>query len=471
MLSLLAMLTGNMNWVYGLLVVLPTLFLIGNPSALLVITLMLHASMLTFPGAPENMNLFLASALLLTVAAIARQVLRPRAFPAMGASEWCALSLSGVLLLTASIRGFGLRMFGGEGWGGAVYVQLTIGVAMLLAARSVSMTLVQWRYALYGLCVFSVIPTAAYAINAASGGSFSDSLSLFISFSGGAQSYLRGIETGNELTRLQIANVSSMYVFLLALLLLGELRSRRFAAGLAILVALVLCGISGHRISLVYTLLLFFIYALLDARRPFIARLRNPMIWGTVVVVALLGLLAPYLPSAFQRALTWIPFAHVSDITSADAEGTSLWRFELWRMLLREAPQYLWVGKGYVFSFSEYASIFSTSTANQYESFIITHNYHNGLLSLLIDLGLPGLVIGLGYIAAVAVRETRRLYYVWPNTVLHNYHRIVLAAFLAQAIVFVGFAGGVQSFMSLFVLALIADGLFHSAQKTPPTKH
>ncbi|MEI7435257.1 MAG: O-antigen ligase family protein, partial [bacterium] len=211
--------------------------------------------------------------------------------------------------------------------------------------------------------------------------------------------------------------------------------------------------------------------ALLDARRPFIARLRNPMIWGTVVVVALLGLLAPYLPSAFQRALTWIPFAHVSDITSADAEGTSLWRFELWRMLLREAPQYLWVGKGYVFSFSEYASIFSTSTANQYESFIITHNYHNGLLSLLIDLGLPGLVIGLGYIAAVAVRETRRLYYVWPNTVLHNYHRIVLAAFLAQAIVFVGFAGGVQSFMSLFVLALIADGLFHSAQKTPPTKH
>ena len=60
----------------------------------------------------------------------------------------------------------------------------------------------------------------------------------------------------------------------------------------------------------------------------------------------------------------------------------------MWREVLPQIPQYLLVGKGYTFSAAEQAELMSRNI----ESFELVGDYHNGPLSVILPLGIPGVI-------------------------------------------------------------------------------
>ena len=79
-------------------------------------------------------------------------------------------------------------------------------------------------------------------------------------------------------------------------------------------------------------------------------------LWRTRFLPVLIGvgmlsgvalfMFADHLPLAAQRAVSFLP-VKVDAGAKADAEGSAEWRFEMWRLLVPQIPQYLLLGKGY----------------------------------------------------------------------------------------------------------------------------
>jgi hypothetical protein len=86
-----------------------------------------------------------------------------------------------------------------------------------------------------------------------------------------------------------------------------------------------------------------------------------------------------------------------------DAQGTSEWRFKIWRDTWPKVPQYLLLGKGYSLSQEDFdmiqggtfASMGASHLDASNEALAISSDFHNGPLSTLIPFGLWG---GIGMI-------------------------------------------------------------------------
>jgi hypothetical protein len=78
-----------------------------------------------------------------------------------------------------------------------------------------------------------------------------------------------------------------------------------------------------------------------------------------------------------------------------DAVSTLDWRVQIWKTVVPDVPKYLFLGKGYGFSGTDY---YLTQEAVRrglyvaYEDTLVSGNYHNGILTLLIPFGIFGLL-------------------------------------------------------------------------------
>jgi hypothetical protein len=288
---------------------------------------------------------------------------------------------------------------------------------------------------------------------------------FFVVPSFGERYFLMELTRGSEMARLQVANVASTYLFTLALLL-WKRPKRRVPAILLLGASFILMGISGHRIAAVFNVFLAFFYAFTDPRRNPISRIVNRVTVSGVLLLFCLALTARHLPLTFQRTLAWVPFADISEQAKADASTTSLWRLDLWKRVVREVPRYLLLGKGFAFS-SEDLMVASLASQQMYsmELFMAAHNYHNGVLALLMDLGLPGLLTG-GGILALAIRiHWRRTMDRWHSPELGHYHRVFLASFMANVAANLLISGALATFVTLFLWILIMEGLARTDER------
>jgi len=115
----------------------------------------------------------------------------------------------------------------------------------------------------------------------------------------------------------------------------------------------------------------------------------------------------------------------------------------MWTTLVAEIPEYFWIGKGYRIDATdlflvEWKQHFGY--AQDYEWAVVTGEYHNGPLSLIIPLGI------VGTLAYVAFWLTC-LRYLWNQRKhgppeLWNINTGLLAIFLARIFFFVGIHGG-----------------------------
>jgi O-antigen ligase len=273
--------------------------------------------------------------------------------------------------------------------------------------------------------------------------------------------YMKDLQAGGQFARLQIANVASQYTFILALLIFGHKRRAGPIVCFLITLAFVLAGISGNRVPLIYILVLIIFYNLFNLERRFLDSIRIPYVLVSLFVFVLVLVFARHLPMTFQRSLSFIPFIKVALEAKNSGLSTLGWRFDVWEAAIRLIPRYFWVGRGFAFSSADVTS-FSARTLSGSSSVditLLTGNYHNGLIGLIVDLGIFGFLTGMGFVFFAIRAERKNLRRNWMNPTLKSFHRVAFAGFMAHFLVYIVIGGGMGHIMTLFFWVLIMEGL------------
>lgn len=441
------------------------------PETILVLTIALFASDITIPRLPAGLNLFYLTAALISVllpvsAFISRRQVQSKWPPPV----LFLIIFAGVLIFTAALRGTGLQILGTKQWGGRIYIQLLIGVSVVLASRYVCLTENHWKHAVLGLFLFGLSGGIAQLIFTLSNGQIYQHLMLFEN-SGNVAPLIGSMRSSPEMLRIQNLSLAPAFFCMWALCIRPQgILSLLYRIALACIVVGSI-GIAGHRISLAYVALIPLIFHLIRPGGKIKKVLATSA--GIAAILFVFSLFATSLPLPFQRVLTLVPYAEVSPIVKADTAESAMWRLEIWKRVWEEVPNYLWLGKGFTFSGSDFA--LSYRAVNTWEATIRVaiecHNYHNGPLGLLLDLGILGLLSASCFMIAVCVRHSKLTRQAWKSAMLARFHVVFLSLFIAQTLIFWFLYGDMKSLIQLMVWFTVLEGLAQTDAhiKPPPS--
>jgi hypothetical protein len=366
-------------------------------------------------------------------------------------------SLTRPLLLLAAIAvatglmtgGFGARAMGSEHYGGSRYFALMAAIAgyFVLTSRRIPPS----RAGIYVACFFlSGLTSAIGNLAAAAGPQFYFLFSIFTS--GWATDQLaaqNAVSVGMvRIGGLMVAS-GAAYSYLLARFGIRGLLDLKRPWRLGFFMAAVAAGLfGGFRSYVALFALTFLVLFVLEGlhRTRYLPALLGVVLLGSVIVLPH----ANRLPMVTQRALSFLP-GRFDPIALRSAETTLDWRFEMWREVLPEVPRYLFRGKGFGFDSDDLylASIAQRRFQSEYLAGTITAgDYHNGPLSILIPLGIYGMIAFLWFLIA-GVRVLYRNYrYGSPD--YRNLNSLIMAAFIARALFFFTGFGALVSDMAVF---------------------
>jgi len=360
------------------------------------------------------------------------------------------LVLTGVVVATGLMTGgFGLRMTGSDQYGGKHYFYFLAAVAgyFVFTSRRIPPHQSGWYVSVYFLAGL----TSAIGILAALGGSklqylqliFSPALSLRETDFGES---LRGSESMLRVTELAVAG-AALYSYLLARFgisgVLDLTRPWRF-----LLLALAVAGglLSGYRSFTVLFAILFAILFFLEGLHR--TRLAPALLGVMLLSIAVVLPQADKLPMVVQRSLSFLPGKFDYE-ARRNAMASSEWRVDMWKLVLPEVPKALFRGRGWSVNAREFASTVGiTSREDRYASVIFSGNFHNGPLSVLIPFGLYGVIPFVWFLVAGLRMLHRNWKYGSPE--LYRVNTLLLAAFAARAIVFIGVYGALETDMAIF---------------------
>jgi hypothetical protein len=98
---------------------------------------------------------------------------------------------------------------------------------------------------------------------------------------------------------------------------------------------------------------------------------------------------------------------------------------------------------------------------------IITHNYHSGPLSLLIDLGVPGFVTGSLLAVGGLVKQWRRLSMPWVTPPLARLHAVLLASYAVELVRFFIIGGDASHVIVIFLVSqMLMDVIYRANLST-----
>jgi hypothetical protein len=129
------------------------------------------------------------------------------------------------------------------------------------------------------------------------------------------------------------------------------------------------------------------------------------------------------MPLSVQRAFSFLPLEGIDSAARMDASGTLDWRLTMWRIVAPEVPKYLLLGKGYGFSGTDYYLTHEAVRRGMYAAYedtLVTGNYHNGVLTLLIPFGLFGFVAFVWFCGAALNVLVKNFRYGDPQLRLFN---------------------------------------------------
>jgi hypothetical protein len=148
----------------------------------------------------------------------------------------------------------------------------------------------------------------------------------------------------------------------------------------------------------------------------------------------------------------------------ADAQGSLDWRIEMWKALLPQVPRHLLLGKGYAISQEDWQLIGSDSAFQNIDpaeqSLALSGDYHSGPLSVILPLGIWGVIAFLWLvIAGIWALNHNRLH---GDPALQTINTFLLTAFVAKTFVFIFVFGGLPSdiagFAGLLGLSISLNG-------------
>jgi hypothetical protein len=169
-----------------------------------------------------------------------------------------------------------------------------------------------------------------------------------------------------------------------------------------------------------------------------------------VLGVTVLAAFSDKLPYTFQRSMCFLPLKWNPEVVM-DAEGSSEWRFNIWRATWPKVPQYLLLGKGYGLSKEDYDMMgggefayFKASHINADEDALaISGDYHSGPLTTLMPFGIWGAIGILWLMGATFFVLYRNYKYGDPE--LQTYNIYLLAQCIVSIVGFLFIFGGFQN--------------------------
>ena len=347
------------------------------------------------------------------------------------------LCLLGVVLVTAlTTGGVGIKVFGGQSYGGKGYFIIAAAVVGYFAfsSQTIPRSRANWLVALFFLSgLTAVISNLAYM----AGPKFYFLYEMFPADLAMDQATAEaGI--GNNLVRITGLMWASqaLYGFFLARYgLRGLFDFARPWRPLFLLGSVGIILFAGFRSGVILFGLTFLILYWVEG------------LWKTrtsLWILAFLGLVAvgtvlfvDRMPLSVQRALSFLPIK-IDPVVRQTAQDSTAWRLEVWRAVWPEVPNYLFHGKGYALNpqelyLAEDSSVRDLESSHAAAAFV--GNYHNGPLSVVIPFGIYGVIAFLWFLG-VAMRVLYRNHR-YGDPELRKINAYLLAFFVAHTIFFV----------------------------------
>jgi len=399
------------------------------------------------PGSPRLWMLLAGMSLVLTVlgSALDRRI-RLQHVPVVA---WTLMAFLAVVLATAVMRGgIGIKSLGGQTYGGKKYVYIITAVVGYFALSAMRVPVEKaFRY-MAGYCLGTItlaMSNVAYMLGPAF-------YWLFLLFPVElAMDQASADFFGGPLRRLNGIGFAMVGPFCLMLITWGVrgLLDWRRPWRLGIFACILAISLLGGFRSLIGLYGLLFVIQFSIER---LWRTRHTINVGLAALLAAAALVAfsRQLPVTIQRSISFLPL-DIDPHARYDAETSSEWRFQMWRLLWQQVPQYLWVGKGFALDPTDLYFVQESlrrGFIQSYEGAMISGEFHSGPLSLLINFGLPGTVTFIAFLGAGwhVVRRNHR--HSPPELLAIN--RFVHAFYLCRVCFFFGVYGDVGLDLAYF---------------------
>ena len=218
--------------------------------------------------------------------------------------------------------------------------------------------------------------------------------------------------------------------------------------GVAYVFFLGLSMLGGHRIAVLIPVLVFLIQ--LVAEGLLFTRYSAYVASISVLVLVSLIVVSDKLPLSIQRALSFLP-GQKSVLVLKDAQGTFDWRWEMWMTVLPQVPEHFWTGRGFLYSPTEQniAQIGAMSSVfSSYEAALVEGTFHQGILTLLIPLGITTLV-GFFWFVSLGLRITWRNYRFGDEAIKHI-NLFIFSILASRVLIYLLFYGQFETDMQVF---------------------
>jgi hypothetical protein len=226
----------------------------------------------------------------------------------------------------------------------------------------------------------------------------------------------------------------------------------------------------GFRSALLLLLITFAILFVLEGLH------RTKYLFAVVAAVITVSIailpMAHKLPLSVQRTLSVLPLPLNLDPTAKmSADASSQWRIEMWKQVVPEIPKYLFAGKGYALDpreIPETDPAFKRGTSDQnWSGALVSGDYHNGPLTIIIPFGIYGGVAFVWFIVACHRLLWRYLKTGPPS--LRNINALILAVFAARAFEFFFIFGALYSDIASFAGLIGLSVALNAAVPVPAT--
>jgi hypothetical protein len=241
-----------------------------------------------------------------------------------------------------------------------------------------------------------------------------------------------------------------------------------------LLFTMVVVALSGFRSNLI-KMACFFIAGTLVRRKPIDLILA---VAPAVVVLAVVLAVGPQtLPMAVQRTLSFLPI-DVDPSIRESAEGSSDWRFEMWRLVLT-SDRYIQnkiLGDGFGFSAAEQEAQVQDSlgfrkySGDSIDAFIAKGSYHGWHVEAIRFTGVLGLVIGI-FILFVFARNAWVIIKHHRGSDFFPYAVYLCIPFLIEPFftlfVFGSYKGSFITYIAMSAMLRLAYGLYLEERRQP----
>ena len=207
--------------------------------------------------------------------------------------------------------------------------------------------------------------------------------------------------------------------------------------------------VGGYRSIMILGLLVlcfqFYFEGLLKSRYPVMLLLVFALLSSGITAFS------EKLPLSVQRSLSFLPLK-LDPMATVDAQATLEWRVAIWKTVYPEIPKYLFLGKGFAYSGTD--SYLATEAIRRGiargvdEATLIGGYYHQGILTIIIPLGIWGL-LAFGWFCWSALRVLARNYR-YGRDRLRPINTFLLSLFVGRLVFYAFFYGQLDQDLYVF---------------------